>query len=180
MASNKTARLSGGRCVVSVSPVREMPPRTHTYHTHLTWTGADPSVPFRNHRRDYRITSPGKPPIEGSSDMVFRGDAARWNPEDLLVASLSSCHQLWYLGLCAAAGIEVLAYEDAAEGTMTEESAGGAGQFIQVVLRPVVTLAAGTDATKATALHETAHQKCFIARSVNFPVRHQPSVTVVA
>ena len=154
-----------------------MAPRSHTYRTHLTWTGADAAVPFRNHRRDYRITSPGKPAIEGSSDPVFRGDATLWNPEDLLVASLSSCHQLWYLGLCAAAGIEVLAYEDAAEGTMTEETAGGAGQFTEVVLHPQVTIAAGADAATARVLHDTAHAKCFIARSVNFPVRCQATVT---
>src|SRR3954468_19455386 len=130
-----------------------MAARAHTYRTRLTWTGAVATVPFRSHRRDYRIEATGKPAIEGSSDAVFRGDAARWNPEDLLVASLSACHQLWYLGLCAAAGIEVLTYEDAAEGTMVEDSAGGAGQFIEVVLRPRVTLRAGTDAGKAQALH---------------------------
>ncbi len=157
-----------------------MAARTHTYRTRLTWTGADPAVPFRNHRRDYRIDAAGKPSLEGSCDPVFRGDAARWNPEDLLVASLSACHQLWYLGLCAAAGIEVLAYEDAAEGTMVEESAGGAGQFSEVLLRPHVTVAAGSDMAKAEALHAAAHDRCFIARSVNFPVRHEATVIVRA
>src|SRR5690242_19016254 len=147
-----------------------MATRTHTYRTHLTWTGADPAVPFRNHRRDYHISAEGKPPIAGSSDAVFRGDAARWNPEDLLVASLSACHQLWFLSMYAASGIEVLAYEDATAGSMVEESAGGAGQFTEVVLRPRVTVRAGADAAKAQALHAVAHDKCFIARSVNFPV----------
>lgn len=154
-----------------------MAPRSHTYRTHLTWTGATAGVPFRNHRRDYRITASGKPPLAGSCDPVFRGDATRWNPEDLLVASLSACHQLWYLGLCAAACIEVLAYEDKAEGTMVEEAAGGAGQFTSVVLRPQVTIAGGADVAKATALHAEAHDRCFIARSVNFPVRCEPAVT---
>ena len=157
-----------------------MAARTHTYRTHLTWTGAEPAVPFRNHRRDYRITAGAKPPLEGSCDPLFRGDAARWNPEDLLVASLSACHQLWYLGLCAATGITVLAYEDAAEGVMLEESAGGAGQFTEVVLHPRVLLAAGADVARAAALHATAHASCFIARSVNFPVRHAATVTVAA
>ncbi|HVZ07962.1 OsmC family protein [Rhodopila sp.] len=152
--------------------------RTHTYHTHLAWTGAAAGLPFRNHRRDYRITAPGKPPLEGSCDPVFRGDPSRWNPEDLLVASLSACHQLWYLGLCAAAGIEVLAYEDVAEGTMVEESAGGAGQFAAVVLRPRVTVANEADIPRAMALHKDAHDRCFIARSVNFPVSHEPQVCV--
>src|SRR3954453_7360056 len=157
-----------------------MAAHTHTYRTRLTWTGADATVPFRNHRRDYRIEATGKPGIEGSSDAIFRGDAARWTPEDLLVASLSACHQLWYLGLCAAAGIEVVAYEDAAEGTMVEEAAGGAGQFTEVVLRPLVTLRRGADVAKAQALHAAAHDKCFIARSVNFPVRVAPTVTEAA
>jgi organic hydroperoxide reductase OsmC/OhrA len=154
--------------------------RTHVYRTQLTWTGADAAVPFYNHRRDYCVTAEGKPPIEGSSDPIFRGDAFRWNPEDLLVASLSACHQLWYLGLCAASGIEVLAYEDAAEGTMIEERANGAGQFTAVTLRPRVTVAPGADQAKALALHEVAHAHCFIARSVNFPVRHEATVTVSA
>jgi organic hydroperoxide reductase OsmC/OhrA len=152
--------------------------RAHVYRVHLTWTGADAAAPFRNHRRDYRIEVDGKAPIEGSSDVVFRGDASRWNPEDLLVASLSACHQLWYLGLCAASGINVLAYEDAAEGTMVEENAGGAGQFTAATLRPHVTLAPGADQAKALALHADAHARCFIARSVNFPVRCEASVEI--
>ena len=155
-----------------------MTTREHRYLVNLTWTGASGTVPFRNHRRDYVLTAPNKPPIEGSSDSVFRGDRARWNPEDLLVAALSACHQLWYLGLCAAAGIEVLAYQDSAEGTMTEDTPGGAGRFTEVVLRPRVVLAAGADRAKAEALHQVAHEHCFVARSVNFPVRHLPSVSV--
>lgn len=152
--------------------------REHHYSAHLVWTGGtDETVPFRKHNRSYQINSPGKPSILGSSDPVFRGDATRWNPEDLLLASLSACHHLWYLGLCAAAGIVVLAYEDAAEGMMVEE-ASGAGQFVKVTLRPRVTLAPGSDKEKAQALHHIAHEKCFIARSVNFPVDHDPVVEV--
>jgi len=155
-----------------------MTERSHRYQTHLTWTGA-PSTDvkiFRNHERSYRLDAPGKPAIAGSSDRTFRGDAARWNPEDLLVASLSSCHHLWYMGLCAAAGIVVLAYEDAADGEMIEASVDGAGQFVRVTLRPKVTLAPGADRDKALALHETAHKNCFVARSVNFPVEIMPTV----
>jgi organic hydroperoxide reductase OsmC/OhrA len=129
--------------------------RTHRYQTHLTWIGGGAaSLPFRDHDRSYRLDAPGKPAIPGSSDKVFRGDERGWNPEDLLVASLSACHHLWYMGLCAAAGIVVLAYEDAAEGEMVEQSPGGAGQFVRVTLRPRVTLAPGSDREKALALHE--------------------------
>ncbi len=154
-----------------------MADRTHHYKTHLVWTGGvDPSLPFRNHDRSYEIGAPGKPAIPGSSDKVFRGNAQRWNPEDLFVAALSACHHLWYMGLCAAAGIVVLIYEDAAEGEMIEENAGGAGQFVRVTLRPHVTVASGSDLNEALRLHEIAHKNCFIARSVNFRVEHAPIV----
>jgi organic hydroperoxide reductase OsmC/OhrA len=136
------------------------------------------AVPFGKHDRSYDLQAPGKPKIAGSSDAVFRGHPSRWNPEDLLVASLSACHHLWYMGLCAAAGIVVLAYEDAADGMMIEEEANGAGQFVHVTLRPRVTLAPGSDRQKALALHHTAHERCFIARSVNFPVEHAPIVEI--
>lgn len=155
--------------------------RSHLYRTHLIWTGADGDADakaFRNHNRSYRVEASGKPDIAGSSDKIFRGDAARWNPEDMLVASLSACHHLWYMGLCAAAGIVVLAYEDDADGEMTEEEPGGAGQFVRVTLRPRVTLAPGADRGKALMLHETAHKNCFVARSVNFPVESEPTVVV--
>ncbi len=155
-----------------------MTQRVHAYRLDLQWTGRDDSPSFRNHVRAYALTMPGKPPIAGSSDPVFRGDAARWTPEDLLVASLCACHHLWYMGLCAAAGIAVLAYEDAAEGVMVEETADGAGQFEKVMLRPRVVLAPGADVQKARGLHEVAHARCFIARSVNFPVTHDADVTV--
>ena len=160
-----------------------MTERSHRYRTHLTWTGggagADASA-FRHHDRSYRLEAPGKPAIAGSADQVFRGDAQRWNPEDLLVASLSACHHLCYMGLCAAAGIVVVAYADDAEGEMIEETPSGAGRFVRVTLRPRVMIAAGADRDKALALHEVAHRNCFVARSVNFPVQHTATVEVAA
>lgn len=154
-----------------------MAEREHRYRVRLEWTGAaTDAASFRRHDRGYVLTAEGKPPIHGSSDAGFRGDAAKWNPEDLLVASLSACHQLWYMGLCAANGVVVVGYEDRAEGVMVEEGAGGGGQFTSVVLRPRVTLAAGADAAKAAALHDRAHELCFIARSVNFPVSVAPEI----
>ena len=155
--------------------------RTHAYHVRLDWTGnrgrgtASPG----SYSRAHTIHAPGKPPIAGSSDPAFRGDTACWNPEELLLASLSACHQLWYLGLCAETGIVVVAYEDEPEGTMVEEAEGG-GQFTTVVLRPRVTVQDGCDVETAEALHRTAHAKCFIARSVNFVVSCEPSTCVAA
>ena len=150
----------------------------HRYAVTVTWTGntGTGTSSYRGYDRAHTLSAPGKPLIAGSSDPAFRGDAARRNPEELLVASLAACHKLWYLGLCAQAGIVVTAYEDAAEGHMTEE-AGGAGQFTAVTLRPRVTIAAGSDAARAEALHRDAHAFCFIARSVNFPVVCEATVT---
>jgi organic hydroperoxide reductase OsmC/OhrA len=152
--------------------------RTHHYKLRVTWTGnqGKGTASYNAYSRSHEISAPGKPTIDGSSDPEFHGDAARWSPEDLLVASLSGCHKLWYLGLCAKEGIVVMSYEDDVEGSMVEDGK-GSGQFIEVVLRPRVILAAGTDMEKAVALHHTAHEKCFIARSVNFSVRCVPDVS---
>jgi organic hydroperoxide reductase OsmC/OhrA len=151
--------------------------RQHRYEIRVVWTGdrGTGTSSYTAYGRDHEIQGPGKPPIPGSSDPSFRGDAARWNPEELLVASLSTCHQLWYLHLCADAGVIVIAYEDRAEGVMVEE-AGGAGQFANVVLRPRVTISPESDAALAERLHKVAHEKCFIARSVAFPVSHEPTI----
>jgi organic hydroperoxide reductase OsmC/OhrA len=113
--------------------------------------------------------------IPGSSDPAFRGDATRYNPEDLMVASLSTCHMLWYLHLCAVNKIVVLDYEDNAQGTR-EEAADGGGRFVEVTLRPQITITAESDLTTATRLHHDAHEKCFIANSVNFPVGCEPVI----
>jgi organic hydroperoxide reductase OsmC/OhrA len=161
------------------NPPGARPPRQHHYQLHLKWTGntGTGTSSYRAYRRDHEITCAGKSLIAGSADPKFRGDQTRWNPEELLVASLAACHELWYLHLCADAGIIVVAYEDAPEGFM-DETADGAGQFTRVVLRPRVLLRAGSDRDRALALHEKAHALCFIARSVNFPVENQPDVTL--
>lgn len=158
-----------------------MASKTHAYTVQVTWTGnqGTGTASYRGYRRDHLIEAAGKPAIDGSSDPSFRGDPARWNPEELLLASLSACHKLWYLGLCAEAGISVQSYEDNATGSMLEES-DGAGQFTHAVLRPSITLAPGSDREKALALHHTAHDKCFIARSVNFPVTCEPDLHIAA
>ena len=149
--------------------------REHHYPVTVTWTGnqGTGTSGYKAYRRDHAIESAGKPPIPGSSDPAFLGDKTRWNPEDLLVASTSACHKLWYLHLCAEAGIAVLAYVDEAEGTMVE---GAKGRFTQIVLRPRVTVRAGDDVELAGRLHHEAHEQCFIANSLNFPVRCDASI----
>ena len=153
--------------------------KTHHYAVTVTWTGntGKGTSGYREYDRRHEISAGQKPSIPASSDPAFRGDPTRWNPEELLVASLSACHKLWYLHLCADAGIVVTAYVDHAEGLM-EETADGSGCFRKVILRPRVTVASGSDLAKAYALHDSAHQKCFIANSVNFPVEHEAKISV--
>ena len=155
-----------------------MADRIHVYQPVVEWTGnlGSGTSDYRAFERAYIIRSPGKADILCSSDPGFRGDAARWNPEDLFVAAVSACHELWYLHLCADAGVVVLAYRDEPIGTMVEEVDGG-GRFASIVLRPTVRIAEGSDQTKAMALHHDAHAKCFIANSLSCPVSVEPSVT---
>ena len=156
----------------------------HTYSADIVWTGAGASgtASYTSYSRDHDVRVGDKPPLPGSSDPAFRGDPTRYSPEELLVAALAQCHMLWFLHLAAADGVVVTGYTDRAHGTMRVEAAGH-GQFTEVVLRPSVTLAAGTrtrdggavDDARLDALHVRAHEHCFIARSVNFPVRYEPS-----
>jgi len=152
---------------------------THHYQVSVAWTGNQGSGTsgYRAYRRDHVISVAGKPPIPGSSDPAFLGDATRWNPEELLVASASACHKLWYLHFCAVSGVVVSDYVDDPEGTMVLKR-DGAGHFSEVVLKPVITLIKG-DIQTARELHDDAHEKCFIANSVNFPIRVEPTIKML-
>ncbi len=153
--------------------------RRHHYRVTMEWTGnaGHGTRTYRAYERTHRITASGggKPPILGSSDAAFRGDPERWNPEELLVASLSACHQLAYLHLCATAGVVVTAYRDEPEGWMSQTPDGG-GRFERVLLHPAVTITPESDPARARALHDEAHRRCFIASSVGFPVEHEAVV----
>jgi len=151
--------------------------KQHMYHCELEWTGNDGqgTKGYSTYRRDHVIRCAGKPEVPASSDPSFRGDKTRYNPEELLVASLSSCHMLWYLHLCAVNKIVVMEYRDAAEGVM-RENPDGSGEFVEVELRPQVRITAG-DPEKAAELHHQAHSLCFISRSVDFPVKISPAIS---
>lgn len=154
--------------------------REHQYSVTTQWTGnlGAGTSGYKSYSRDHTITGAGKSAaILGSSDPVFRGDGTRYNPEELFVASLSSCHMLWMLHLCADAGIVVHSYSDEASGTMVETES-GAGQFSEVVLRPRIVIDDVTRMIDAMALHDKAHELCFIARSVRCHVRVDPSVVL--
>ncbi|MEO8810476.1 MAG: OsmC family protein [Rhodanobacter sp.] len=150
----------------------------HQYRVDVEWTGnrGSGTDSYRNYGREHVIRIDGKPELAGSADPTFHGDAARHNPEDMLVIALSACHMLSYLHMATVAGVVVTAYTDAAEGTMAIEA--DRGRFTEVVLHPVVTITAASDLAKADAAHETAHEACFIANSVNFPVRCEPRMVV--
>ncbi|UMQ41379.1 OsmC family protein [Chryseobacterium sp. Y16C] len=151
----------------------------HHYKTTIEWTGNKGSGTsnYRDYERSHTISVENKPVIEGSSDPAFRGDKTKYNPEEMLLSSLSSCHMLWYLHFCSEAGIIVTGYIDSAIGTM-EETANGSGHFTEAILNPVVTITDEKQIKKAEELHEKANQFCFIANSVNFPVKHIPKVLI--
>jgi organic hydroperoxide reductase OsmC/OhrA len=151
----------------------------HRYVLRTTWTGdrGTGTSGYRDYDRAVTIEVEGKPDLLASSDKPFRGDPTRWNPEDLLLASLSECHLLSYLHACVQAGVAVVGYHDEASGVMVEDGRGG-GAFREVVLRPHVVVTDESMVDAATTAHAQAHEWCFIANSVNFPVRHEPTITV--
>ena len=153
--------------------------KEHIYETSLVWTGnqGTGTKTYTGYSRAHEISIEGKPTIVGSSDPHFRGDASRYNPEELLVAALSACHMLSYLHQCAVAKIVVVDYQDTAKGKMIETPDGG-GHFTEVVLKPRVVVSKDSDAAKAQEIHHKAHELCFIANSVNFPVRAEAEISI--
>lgn len=149
--------------------------KQHTYKTNIEWTGnrGEGTINYRGYDRSHNISVANKALINASSDPAFMGDASKYNPEELLVASLSSCHMLWYLHLCSDDGIVVTEYKDEATGIMQETMSGG--HFTEVTLHPSVTITDKTKIDRANELHHEANKKCFIANSCNFPVKHEPS-----
>jgi organic hydroperoxide reductase OsmC/OhrA len=152
--------------------------KLHQYNTELHWTGntGKGTESYRAYERSYKVLINGKAELSGSSDPAFRGDPAKYNPEEMLVAALSACHMLSFLHFCSAAGVVVVAYTDNAIGTM-EETNEGNGRFTEVMLKPNVVVKEAAMMEKLNALHEKAHQYCFIANSCNFPVLHRPVCT---
>jgi organic hydroperoxide reductase OsmC/OhrA len=153
--------------------------KQHHYKTTVAWTGnwGAGTTRYDGYDRNHTFSVENKANILCSSDAAFRGDGTRHNPEDMLVYSLSSCHMLWYLHLCADEGVIVTDYTDQATGTMLE-SPGGGGRFVEVTLHPSVKVKDASMIDKANELHNKAHEKCFIANSCNFPVKHEPQCTV--
>ena len=153
--------------------------KIHTYKTQIAWTGNKGfgTSGYNKYDRSYTISVKGKPAIIGSADPAFLGDISRHNPEELLLASISSCHMLWYLHLCSSSGITVVSYEDNAVGSMDEDP-DGSGRFTSVILTPTIVIEESDKKDLAINLHSQANKMCFIANSLNFKVLHRPNVIV--
>lgn len=151
----------------------------HRYRVTARWTGdrGTGTSGYRDYDRSVTLQADGRPDLEASSDRAFRGDATRWNPEDMLLAALAQCHLLSYLHACVQAGVVVRSYRDEATAIMREDGHGG-GAFVEAVLRPTVEVADDAMTAAALAAHEQAHRWCFIAASVAFPVRIEPAVAI--
>ena len=150
----------------------------HHYQLSLAWTGnrGEGTTHYTNYDRSYTVRINGKPDFHGSSDTVFRGDGEKYNPEDMMLMALSSCHMLWYLHLCADAGVVVLDYSDSPTATLLD--APDRGYFTEAHLNPVILVAEESMVESAKLLHTTANKRCFIANSCNFPVHHNPTIIV--
>lgn len=155
--------------------------KEHKYQIDLKWIGSQGvgTVDYRSYSRDFEVSAPLKSHlIQGSSDPSFRGDKTRYNPEDVFLSSIASCHMLWFLHLCSTKKIVVLEYQDEATGTMTEEK-DGRGRFKEVTLHPEIVVAASVDLELVEELHKKANEMCFIANSCNFPIGHKPKVKIL-
>lgn len=158
--------------------------KTHHFNGALEWSGnqGTGTSAYDQYGRNFEVLTPGKLPIQGSADPAFRGDAQRINPEDFFLNALSSCHMLWYFHLCADAGVVVIAYRDEFDGIL-EIAEGGVGRMSTVILKPHVTVdvakSVGNALELAVSLHHKAHEKCFIANSVNTTVHCEPTVVGV-
>ncbi|MEO8712709.1 MAG: OsmC family protein [Parafilimonas sp.] len=148
--------------------------KDHQYNLTVKWAGNNGTgtSSYTAYERSHIIHAENKENIQGSSDISFRGDKTKYNPEELLVASIAACHMLWYLHLCSDAGVIVTAYSDNAEGVMQETETGGL--FKEITLYPVVTVRDTSMIDKANSLHSKANEYCFIANSVRFPIYHKP------
>lgn len=151
--------------------------RSHQYATTVEWTGnlGAGTSSYVSFSRDHVVSTPSTPPILASSDGAFKGDASRWNPEQLFLVAISQCHMLWYLHLASQAGVVVLSYVDESSGVMIEQG-DGRGRFEEITLRPLVTITGDSDSVKAHALHAVVSEYCYIARSVSTPITHHPVI----
>lgn len=151
----------------------------HNYKLTATWHGnkGTGTSGLKDYDRSHTVTIQGKPELHLTTDNPAVGDKSKWNPEDLLVTAISSCHMLSYLYVCALEGVVITAYTDNATGIMVEHEGGG-GRFKEITLNPICEVADENMMEQAIALHHKAHQICYIANSVNFEVKCNPTCNI--
>jgi len=151
----------------------------HLFKAEAKWTSKQiqEDLTKKFYSKSHKINIEGKPILNVSAAKAFKGDPELYNPEDLLLSSLVSCHMMSYLYVCSQNGIEILEYSDNAEATL-EVSPDGSGRFVEVVLNPKVKISNPDKTDLALELHTKANQLCFIANSCNFPVLHEASCEI--
>ena len=151
--------------------------KIHEFPSHVVWTGnrGSGTSAYKAYDRTWDMAVEGKATVHCSNDPMLGGDPSKYNPEDMLIAAVSSCHMLWYLHLCSVAGVTVTSYVDDPVG-IGESEPSGKGKFIEAVLRPKITITKESDAEKAVSIHDEIHNYCFIARSVSFPIRFEVTI----
>jgi organic hydroperoxide reductase OsmC/OhrA len=148
----------------------------HSYSARIRWTGnlGSGTSGYRSYSRDHEIEVEGPGSLAGTADPTFHGSRDRWNPEQLLLTAVAQCHMLSYLHVAVKAGVVVTGYRDSATGTL-RLNRDGSGEFTGILLRPHVELEDAGQGALADSLHAEANRLCFIARSVNFPIHHEPT-----
>ena len=140
-----------------MSPMAAEPSAPTRHHARIVWEGTKDDL--RAHRVELASQT-----LLASSMPERGGDAERADPEEMFVASLSSCHMLWFLHGARERRLRVVSYEDEAVGELDGE------RITRVELRPRVVFEAEPGVDVLAALHHEAHDRCFLAASVNFPV----------
>jgi peroxiredoxin-like protein len=138
--------------------------KSFRYQTGVAW----------KERRKGTVSLPGKPELEISSPPEFKGDAGIWTPEDLFVSSLNTCIMETYLAFAERQGLELVAYECAAEGRLSFVE--GKYRFTEITLQPQVTVKSQDEIEKARELVETAHANCFVSNSITAAVKITPQI----
>ncbi|MBL0286511.1 MAG: OsmC family protein [Bacteroidetes bacterium] len=145
------------------------------YKLIMAWLGNEGTGTsgYKHYKRDFVVVGEGKPPISGSSDVHFLGDIEKYNPEEMLLMSVSSCHMLWFLHLCAVSDVVVSEYSDEPTGVL-EIFADGGGKFSEITLRPIISIIGQPSIEQLNSLQEKANKLCFIANSLNIKINHEP------
>ncbi|MGV0957916.1 OsmC family protein [Empedobacter falsenii] len=145
----------------------------HLFKVALNWMKKDniSSSLSRIYTKSHHISIEGKPDLEVSAAKAFKGDPNLYNPEDLLLSSLTSCHMMSYLYCCMQYKIEVISYQDHSEATL-QVNPDGSGKIVKVDLFPEIIISDSSQIELALSLHKKANELCFIANSCNFPVYH--------